>query len=78
MFGEKTVKKENYLGKFAAFEVKVDAGSMKGYLYKLGETTPIATCDLVKSKGPANIIWGDGSSAIFGSADLSYIGWKFE
>ncbi len=78
MFGEKTVKKENYLGKFAAFEVKVDAGSMKGYLYKLGETTPIATCDLVKGKSPANIIWGDGSSAIFGSADLSYIGWKFE
>lgn len=72
----KTVLEENFLGVFRAFELEVDTGKQRAFLYRPGEEKPFAEAPLRQGHNAPGVWWGDGSTNIFGSADLSYIGWK--
>lgn len=66
--------------KFNAFELKVDGKAGTFDIYVNGSTKPFYTGKLAKvSKDtPSRIRVGDGSNQIYGSCDLSYLGFTFK
>ena len=62
--------------KFHAFRMVVDGKAKKWMLYRQGEEKPLLTAGVTTTQG-SGVNWGDGSAGVFGSADLSYIGWKY-
>ena len=73
----KELKCEIGTTKFHAFRMVIDGPAKQWRLYRQGEDKPLLTV----ATTPANvseISWGDGgTSDVFGSADLSYIGIKY-
>ena len=43
-----------------------------------GQETPIVTFDMINAESAPGIAIGDGSSDVFGSADISYLGWTIK
>ena len=61
---------------FHAFRMEIDGENKVWKLYRQGEAKPILSAKTTPTE-TAGISWGDGSGGVFGSADLSYIGWKY-
>ncbi len=65
-------------GKFHAFVLVSSAETKKASLYAEGQETPIVTFDMIDAESAPGIAIGDGSSDVFGSADISYLGWTIK
>ena len=65
---------------FNAFVLKVNAKTNTFSLYKDGSDKPLYTGKLTNDSPKTNnhIQFGDGSSSVFGSCDLSYFGYSFK
>ncbi len=64
--------------KFHAFVLEGDAEAGTASLYIEGQDKPIMTVSIPKALGAPSVSIGDGSAAIYGSADVSYFGWAME
>ena len=76
----KSMKKFDYdigVFRFHAFTMKMDAASGTWSFHKQGEDTPLFSAKLNPCEGTPSIAFGDGSSDIYGTVDVSYIGWDF-
>ncbi|MBR4900175.1 MAG: exo-alpha-sialidase [Victivallales bacterium] len=76
----KSMKKFDYdigVFRFHAFTMKMDASSGTWSFHKQGDDTPLFTAKLNPCEGTPSIAFGDGSSDIYGTVDVSYIGWDF-
>ena len=77
----KTMKKFDYdigVFRFHAFTMKMDAASGTWSFHRQGDDTPLFTAKLNPCEGTPSIAFGDGSSDIYGTVDISYIGWEFD
>ena len=77
----KSMKKFDYdigVFRFHAFTMQMDAASGTWSFHKQGDDTPLFTAKLNPCEGTPSIAFGDGSSDIYGTVDISYIGWNFE
>ena len=76
----KSMKKFDYdigVFRFHAFTMKMDATSGTWSFHKQGDDTPLFTAKLNPCEGTPSISFGDGSADIYGTVDISYIGWDF-
>ncbi len=64
-------------GKFNAFRMDLDADTDSWTLTRIGDDKPLFTAKLTPNAQAPTVNWGDGSKDVFGSVDLSYIGWKY-
>lgn len=77
----KSMKKFPYdigVFRFHAFVMKLDADQGTWSFYKQGSDQPLFTANLNPCEGTPSISFGDGSVDIYGTVDLSYIGWNFK
>ena len=77
----KSMKKFPYdigVFRFHAFVMKLDADKGTWSFYKQGADQPLFTAALNPCEGTPAISFGDGSVDIYGTVDLSYIGWNFK
>lgn len=64
---------------FHSFVLKLDAASNSFVLYVDGKDTPICQGKLTATNVKDNYLqFGDGSAAVFGGVDLSYLGYSFK
>ena len=76
----KSMKKFDYdigVFRFHAFTMKLDAAKGTWSFHKQGDDTPLFTATLNPCEGTPSIAFGDGSADIYGTVDISYIGWDF-
>ena len=73
--GWKNIKIDNSHG-FHNYSMQADKAAGTYKIFRDGEL--IATGKLSETKGPISVSWGDGSGGFRGTADVSFIGWKFE
>lgn len=76
----KVVAKGMFGSKFTTFVLEVDSTTKKATLYKKGEATPLGSVTITPSSGEnavTGVWWGDGGGQVYGTADLSYIGWTW-
>ena len=72
-----TVLQEDLASDFHAFVLELDTQRNSAKIFRKGQSASIAEQPLKPgSGGDANLRFGDGTTQVFGSADLSYIGWK--
>ena len=73
------VAKGDYQRDFHAFILKIDKKKNQAQLFEKKNNKLLSTCPLKKcsDKVETLVLFGDGSTATFGSVDLSYIGWKY-
>ena len=75
----KVVAKGDYQRDFHAFILKVDKKKNQAQLFEKKTNKLLSSCPLKQTSDKVEtlVLFGDGSTATFGSVDLSYIGWKY-
>ncbi|MBQ9788239.1 MAG: exo-alpha-sialidase [Lentisphaeria bacterium] len=64
--------------KFRNFVMKCDTTKNVWELYEKGGTKPLLKLPFINSPKTSHVAIGDGGRNIFGTIDLSYIGWKYK